>query len=158
MSNVHLAGKGAGNRVPYVVRALQVKVEEVVVVVVVVLVVVVVVVVVVMALADNSFKKPWLHLTPSLSLASQADLEAENSRLKSTIANLRQAHPRLGISTHSPTSNLEPKTPLDATPTLPPPPPLRSPPRPRQRALQAQDDSHQAQALVTPFARRQRTL
>jgi hypothetical protein len=29
MSNVHLAGKGGGNRVPYVVRALQVKVNAV---------------------------------------------------------------------------------------------------------------------------------
>ncbi len=38
MSNVHLAGKGGGNRVPYVVRALQVKVDAVMVVVVVVVV------------------------------------------------------------------------------------------------------------------------
>jgi hypothetical protein len=80
MSNVHLAGKGAGNRVPYVVRALQVKVGEVIVVEVVELVV---------ALDDNSFKQP----SASPSRTSQADLEAENSRLKSTIANLRPAPP-----------------------------------------------------------------
>ena len=46
MSNVHLAGKGGGNRVPYVVRALLVKVNGVVLLMVVVAVVVVVVVVI----------------------------------------------------------------------------------------------------------------
>ena len=54
MSNVHLAGKGGGNRVPYVVRALQVKVNGVVLLMVVVAVVVVVVVVVVITAAATS--------------------------------------------------------------------------------------------------------
>ncbi len=57
MSNVHLAGKGGGNRVPYVVRALQVKVNGVVLLMVAAVVVVVVVVVVITAAATSSRSK-----------------------------------------------------------------------------------------------------
>ena len=104
MSNVHLAGKGGGGmRVPYVVRALQVKVwghgddddddaadddadDD---------------------LSGDDFRehdagRKWpaaaapapacypILLVSARSILSQADLEAENSKLKSTIANLRQ--------------------------------------------------------------------
>jgi hypothetical protein len=118
MSNVHLAGKGGGGmRVPYVVRALQVKVwghgdddddddaddaddddDD---------------------LSGDDFREhdagrkwpaaaaaaapacyPILPVS-ARSILSQADLEAENSKLKSTIANLRQGTHRQPLPSYA---------------------------------------------------------
>ncbi len=70
MSNVHLAGKGGGNRVPYVVRALQVKVNGAVLplMIMMMMVVVVVVVVVVVEITATPAKYPSPQLFSSLNV------------------------------------------------------------------------------------------
>jgi hypothetical protein len=63
MSNVHLAGKGGGNRVPYVVRALQVKVNGVVL-----LMMMVVVMVISITAAATSARSKSTQLPPKIPL------------------------------------------------------------------------------------------